>query len=78
MNGRNLFESRSQRVFGTMLANTGSQPGVFISHSHLDQDKAREVADALRASRVDYHLDEENEELRIPNAPEKHAIVVQV
>jgi len=77
MNGRNLFESRGKYAFGARRAREGPAPGVFISHSHLDRDKAREVAEALRASRVDYYLDEEDEELQIADEGEKHAIVVQ-
>lgn len=76
MNGRNLFESRGKFAFGTGKASTGPQPGVFISHSSLDRDKAREIADALRVSRVDYYFDEEDDELQLADKGQEHVKVV--
>ena len=77
MNGRNLFESRGKYAFGAKKVREGPEQGVFILHSHLDRDKAREIAGALRASRVDYYLDEEDEGPQIATEAEKHAIIVQ-
>jgi hypothetical protein len=65
MNGRNLFESRATKILGAKFAGTHPRPGVFISHSRLDKEKARDVARALAGSKVDYYFDEKDEELRL-------------
>jgi hypothetical protein len=49
---------------------------VFISHSSLDRDKAREVAEALRTSRIDYYLEEEDDELQLADKVQEHVKVV--
>jgi TIR domain-containing protein len=77
MNGRNLFESRRRLAFGRRKVRAEPDLGVFISHSHLDKDKAREVAGVLQASKVDYYLDEEDEELQIADEHHNHGAVVQ-
>jgi hypothetical protein len=76
MNGRNLFESRSQSAFRTGKASTGPQPGVFISHSRLDRDKAREVVRLLKGLRIDYYFDEGDEDLRLADQRQDHTKVV--
>jgi hypothetical protein len=77
MDGRNLFESRGTFAFRMRKSSAGPQSGVLISYSRRDRETAREVADALRASRIDYYLDEDDEELQIADEQEKHTIVVQ-
>src|SRR5947209_1982984 len=65
MNGQNLFESSSMKILSAKLAGTYPRPGVFISHSSLDKDKARAVARALQASNVDYYFDQNDKELQL-------------
>ena len=77
MEGRNLFESRWLESFGSKSASAGPHLGVFISHSRLDKEKAREVADALRASRVDYYFDENDADLQLADEQGDHLKVVQ-
>ena len=52
-------------------------PGVFISHSRLDKEKARAVARALKASKVDYYFDENDKELQFADEQNDHLKVVQ-
>jgi hypothetical protein len=70
MDGRNLFESRAMKILGPKFAGSDPRLGVFISHSRLDKQKARAVARALEASKVDYYFDENDEELQL--ADEQH------
>lgn len=77
MNGRNLFENRFLRTFTSKSASPGAQLGVFISHSRLDKDKARDVARALKASKVDYYFDENDEELQLADEQNDDVKVVQ-
>ena len=51
--------------------------GVFVSHSRLDKEKAREVAHALQASKVDYYFDENDAELQLADEQGDHLKVVQ-
>jgi hypothetical protein len=75
MDGRNFFESRGIS-FGRRSASTVPRLGVFISHSRRDKDKARDVARALEASRVDYYFDENDEELQLADEQGDHLKVV--
>jgi hypothetical protein len=77
MDGRNLFKSRWMESFGSKSASAGPHLGVFISHSRLDKEKAREVADALEASQVDYYFDENDAELQLADEHGDHLKVVQ-
>lgn len=77
MEGRNLFESRWIESFGSKSASDGSQLGVFISHSRHDKEKAHEVAQTLNSSNVDYHFDENDEELQLADEQGDHLKVVQ-
>ena len=65
------------RIFGSKSVGAGPRPGVFISHSRLDKDKARAVARALKASNVDYYFDENDEELQLADEQNDHLKVVQ-
>jgi hypothetical protein len=76
MHGWNLFESRARKSV-TKLAATRPRPGVFISHSRLDKEKARALARALQASKVDYYFDENDEELQLADERHDHLKVVQ-
>lgn len=76
MDGRNLFESR-WISFGSKSASAGPRFGVFISHSRGDKNKARDVARALEASKVDYYFDENDEELQLADEQGDHLKVVQ-
>lgn len=76
MNGRNLFESR-WISFGRKTASAGPQPGVFISYSRKDKEKARDIVRALEVSNVDYYFDEKDEELQLADEEGDHLKVVQ-
>lgn len=77
MNGRNLYESHANIVFRSRKASPDPHPGVFISHSRLDKDKAREIAKALGASKVDYYFDEDDEEPQLADEEKDHLTVVR-
>ena len=77
MDGRNLFESFATETFGGKLARGGPRTGVFISHSRLDKDKARAIARTLKASKVDYYFDENDEELQLADEQNDHLKVVR-
>jgi hypothetical protein len=77
MDGRNLFKNRWMESFGSKSASAGPQLGVFISHSRLDKEKAREVAHALQASKVDYYFDENDADLQLADEQGDHLKVVQ-
>lgn len=77
MDGRNLFKSRWMESFSSKSASVGPRLGVFISHSRLDKEKAREVADALKASSVDYYFDENDDELQLADEQGDHLKVVE-
>lgn len=77
MDGRNLFKSRWMESFASKCASVGPRLGVFISHSRLDKEKAREVADALKASSVDYYFDENDEDLQLADEEGDDLMVVQ-
>jgi hypothetical protein len=76
MEGRNLFESR-RIIFGSKFASAGPRLGVFISHSRRDKAKARDVARALKASKIDHYFDENDEELQLADEQGDHLKVVQ-
>lgn len=77
MEGRNLFKSRWVESFGSKSTSAGPYLGVFISHSRHDKEKAREVADALRASKVDYYFDENDADLQLADEQGDHLKVVR-
>lgn len=72
MDGQNLFESRAMKLLGAEFASSDPRPGVFISHSRLDKQKARAVARALEASKVDYYFDENDKELQLADEHNDH------
>lgn len=76
MDGRNLFKTRRMESFGSKSASAGPRLGVFISRSRLDKEKARGVADALKASKVDYYFDENDDELQLADEQGDHLKVV--
>ena len=77
MDGRNLFESRVVKTLGAKFEGPHPRPGVFISHSRVDKEKARGVARALQASNVDYYFDENDEEPQVADERDDHLKVVQ-
>jgi hypothetical protein len=77
MDGRNLFEGRAIRRLTAKIAAGYAGPGVFISHSRVDNEKARAIARALKESKVDYYLDENDEELQLADEQNGHLKVVR-
>lgn len=76
MTGKNLFKNYILEAFGIRKAETARpEPGVFLSYSRQDKEKAREIAQALRASKVDYYFDEDDEELQIADEQNDHVKV---
>ena len=77
MDGQNVFESRAMKILGAKFVGTGPRLGVFISHSRPDKEKARAVARALKASKVDYYFDDNDEELQLADERNDHLKVVR-
>src|SRR5207302_2068827 len=59
------------------FADADPRPGVFISHSRLDKEKARAVARALKASKVDYYFDQNDKELQLADEQNDDVKVVR-
>src|SRR5438477_7977751 len=76
MTGRNLFENDLLETFGVRKAEREKpELGVFLSYSRQDKEKARDIAQALKASRVDYYFDEDDEELQLADENNDHVKV---
>jgi TIR domain len=74
--GRNLFEIDRRVSFAREQPRANPSLAVFISHSRLDHDKACSLADYFTQCRVDYYLDENDEDLQDAQTQRDHESVV--